>query len=94
MHSGTALDDRFIWLEAVDQGRNIARSYAIALSQDLFGSAIVQFSWGHIGTRGQSRTGSFAVRQDADRFVARLLRRRAGAPKRIGIAYVEAAQTV
>lgn len=94
MYSGTALDDRFIWLEAVDRGRNIARRYAIALSQDLFGSAIVQFSWGRIGTRGQSRTVSFAVRQDADRFVAQLLRRRAGAPKRIGIAYVEVPQAV
>ena len=88
MHPGTGLDDRFLWLEAVDHSRNIARRYAIALSQDLFSSAIVEFSWGRIGTRGQSRTVSFAVRQDADRFVARLLRRRAGAPKRIGIAYV------
>jgi hypothetical protein len=32
---------------------------------------------------------SFAARQDADRFVGQLLRRRAGAPKRIGIEYVE-----
>ena len=89
MDTGTALDDRFIWLEAVDLGRIIARPYAIALSQDLFGSAIVQFSWGRIGTRGQSRTVSFAARQDADRFVAQLLRRRAGAPRRIGVGYVE-----
>ena len=89
MHSGAALDDRIIWLEAVDRPRNIARCYAIALSQDLFGSAIVQFSWGRIGTRGQSRTVSFAARQDADRFVAQLLRRRARAPKRIGVAYRE-----
>lgn len=94
MHPGAVLDDRFIWLEAVDRGRNIARRYAIALSQDLFGSAIVQYSWGRIGTRGQSRTVSFAVRQDADRFVAQLLRRRAGAPRRIGIAYGEVRRAV
>ena len=87
MHPGTALDDRFIWLETVDRPRNIARRYAIALSQDLFGSAIVEFSWGRIGTRGQGRTVSFAQRSDAERFVAQLLRRRAGAPKRIGVAY-------
>jgi predicted DNA-binding WGR domain protein len=45
--------DRFIWLEAIDRPRNIARRYAIALSQDLFGSSIVEYSWGRIGTRGQ-----------------------------------------
>jgi predicted DNA-binding WGR domain protein len=94
MPSGTALDDRFIWLEAVDRGRNIARRYAIAQSQDLFGSAIVQFWWGRIGTLGQSRTVSFAVRQDADRFVAQLLRRRAGAPRRIGVGYGEGRHAV
>ena len=81
--------ERFIWLEAVDRPRNIARRYAIALSKDLFGSGIVEFSWGRIGTRGQSRTVSFTQRSDADRFVAQLLRRRAGAPKRIGVAYQE-----
>ena len=43
MHPGTGLDDRFLWLEAVDHSRNIARRYAIALSQDLFSSAIVEF---------------------------------------------------
>lgn len=89
MHQGAAFDDLFIWLEAVDRPRNIARRYVIAVSQDLFGCAIVQFSWGRIGTRGQSRAVSFPVRQDADRFVAKLQRRRAGAPKRIGVAYIE-----
>jgi predicted DNA-binding WGR domain protein len=79
--------DRFIWLEAIDRPRNIARRYAIALSQDLFGSSIVEYSWGRIGTRGQARMVSFAGRCEADRFVAQLLRRRAGAPRRIGVAY-------
>jgi predicted DNA-binding WGR domain protein len=79
--------DRFIWLEAIDRPRNIARRYAIALSQDLFGSSIVEYSWGRIGTRGQARMVSFAGRGEADRFVAQLLRRRAGAPRRIGVAY-------
>jgi predicted DNA-binding WGR domain protein len=89
MQTSTPHEDRFIWLEAIDRPRNIARRYAIALSQDLFGSAIVEFSWGRIGTRGQGRKVSFAIRQDAERFVAQLLRRRAGAPKRIGVAYIE-----
>jgi predicted DNA-binding WGR domain protein len=86
---GHRAHDRFLWLEAIDRPRNIARRYVVALSEDLFGSAIVEFSWGRIGTRGQSRKVSFAQRPDADRFVEQLLRRRAGAPRRIGVVYHE-----
>lgn len=93
MHAAMQLEpghnERFIWLEAVDRPRNIARRYSVALTKDLFGSAIVEFSWGRIGTRGQSRTVSFAQGSEADRFIAQLLRRRAGAPMRIGVAYRE-----
>ena len=89
---GPGHNERFIWLEAVDRPRNIARRYSVALTKDLFGSSIVEFSWGRIGTRGQSRRVSFAQLRDADRFVSQLLRRRAGAPKRIGVAYCEVPQ--
>ena len=92
MQFGPGHNERFIWLEAVDYSRNIARRYAIALSQDLFGRVIVEFSWGRIGTKGQGRTVSFEVHRDADKFVDQLLRRRAGAPKRIGVAYCEVPQ--
>ena len=92
MQLGPGHNECFIWLEAVDRPRNIARRYSVALSRDLFGSSIVEFSWGRIGTRGQSRRVSFAQLRDADRFVAQLLRRRAGAPKRIGVAYREVPQ--
>ena len=94
MQFGPGHNERFIWLEAVDPPRIIARRYSVALTKDLFGSSIVEFSWGRIGTRGQSRRVSFAQRRDADRFIARSLRRRAGAPKRIGVAYREVAQLV
>ena len=92
MQLGPSHNERLIWLEAVDRPRNIARRYSVALTRDLFGSSIVEFSWGRIGTRGQSRTVSFAQGSEADRFIVRLLRRRAGAPKRIGVAYREVAQ--
>ena len=92
MQFGPGHNERFIWLEAVDRTRNIARRYSVALTKDLFGSSIVEFSWGRIGTRGQSRTVSFAQGSEADRFIAQLLRRRAGAPRRIGVAYREVAQ--
>ena len=83
MHSDVQAD-RFIWLEAVDRERNVARRYIVALSGDLFGNVVVEFSWGRIGTRGQGRVVSFAGRADAERFVSQLLRRRASAPRRSG----------
>ena len=79
----------FIWLEAVCAERNIARRYTVALSRDLFGASIVEFAWGRIGTRGQGRMVSFANADEAARFASQLLRRRASAPKRIGVPYRE-----
>ena len=81
----------FIWLEAVCAKRNMARRYTVALSRDLFGVSIVEFAWGRIGTRGQGRAVSFASEDEASRFVRQLLRRRASAPMRIGVAYREVA---
>ena len=89
MQFGPDHNERFIWLEAVDWSRNIARRYSVALTRDLFGPSIIEFSWGRIRTRGQSRTVSFAQGSEAERFIALLLRRRAGAPRRIGVAYRE-----
>jgi predicted DNA-binding WGR domain protein len=79
----------FIWLEAVCAERNVARRYAVALSRDLFGTSIVEFAWGRIGTKGQGRAVSFACEQEAACFARQLLRRRASAPKRIGVPYRE-----
>lgn len=84
---GAQQNDRFIWLEAVDGTRNIARRYTIATSEDLFGATLVEFAWGRIGTRGQSRVVSFSEHEEAEHFVGQLLRRRASARKRIGVAY-------
>jgi predicted DNA-binding WGR domain protein len=82
-------DNYLIWLEARDASRNIARRYVIDVSNDLFDVAIVQYSWGRIGARGQARKVSFPNKQGADRFVDVLLKRRAKAPGRIGVAYCE-----
>ena len=79
----------FVWLEAVCGERNIARRYTIALSRDLFGASIVEFAWGRIGSRGQGRAVSFESEDEASRFARQLLRRRASAPKRIGVPYRE-----
>ena len=79
----------FVWLEAVCGERNIARRYTVAISRDLFGASIVEFAWGRIGTRGQGRAVSFASEGEASRFARQLLRRRASAPRRIGVPYRE-----
>lgn len=80
---------RAIHLEAVDRPRNIARRYVIDASRDLFGAVIVDFGWGRIGTRGQSRVVSFSCDDDAERFVRTLLRRRSSARRRLGVDYCE-----
>ena len=82
-------DREQIWLEAMNPARNVACRYAIAVSRDLFGVMMVELSWGRIGSRGQAKTVSFADAAEADKFVDTVLRRRAGAVTRIGVAYCE-----
>jgi hypothetical protein len=74
-------------LEARDPSRGIARAYRLEAGTDLFGAWLVEVTFGRIGTRG--RTVRYAVRDEAEarKLVARTLRRRAGAPKRIGVGY-------
>ena len=79
----------FMWFEAVCRQRNVARRHTVALGRDLYGASIVDFAWGRIGTRGQGRAVSFASKDEAWRFARLLLRRRASAPRRIGLPYSE-----
>lgn len=74
-------------LIARDPARNIHRRYAIEANPDLFGAIVVRTSWGRIGARGQEKTVSFDVIEDAERHVRGTLRRRATSPKRNGVAY-------
>ncbi len=83
----------YIALEARDADRNIARRYLVEISTDLFGTVIVESSWGRIGSRGQSRRVSFSGRELAHRHVERTLHKRAMAIKRIGTAYRIVEQT-
>ena len=80
-------DAPHIRLVACDEARNIRRGYRIERSVDLFGFHIVDWSWGRIGTAGQSRRVSFSCGNQAQQFVRSLLLRRDTAPKRIGMAY-------
>lgn len=74
-------------LVARDLTRNINRRYSIEHCVDLFGVHLVETSWGRCGTWGQSKCDSFDDPDDADRAVRTHLRRRARAPRRIGVAY-------
>ena len=74
-------------LVARDVTRNINRRYAIEHCVDLFGVHLVETSWGRFGTWGQSKRHSFDDPDDAERGVKTHLRRRARAPRRIGVVY-------
>src|SRR5271166_5744810 len=76
-----------ITLEARNPARRCSRQYHVEAGTDLFGSWVVEISYGCIGTAGWSR--SYVVRDEGEaRHLAQsILRRRATAPRRIGVAY-------
>ena len=81
-----------IRLEAHDAARNIHRRYEIERSVDLFGWTIVETRWGRTGGDLRTKIEAAPSAELADRLVRRVLRKRAGAPKRIGVAYQEVAR--
>lgn len=81
------LDGDALVLQARDPARNVARRWGVALRRDLFGWFIVEWRWGRIGTAGQMRSLAFEQEVEARRLIRRLLARRAGAKRRIGVAY-------
>ncbi|MGI4880938.1 MAG: WGR domain-containing protein [Janthinobacterium lividum] len=82
----TLIDGR-LELLAVDHTRNIARRYALEVSEDLFGFHVVETAWGRVGGSTTAKRVSFPTFAEADRLVSYHLRRRASAVRRIGVAY-------
>lgn len=76
-----------ILLEACNPELNIWRSYRITFGQDLFGSWIVELSYGRIGSKGRSRTILAENEAQAMGYVEQCLKKRQSAPKRIGASY-------
>ena len=76
-------------LHACDPARNHWRSYRVEAGQDLLGDWLVEVTFGRIGPGG--RTVRYVARDEAGaRGLARAcLRRRASAPRRIGVPYEE-----
>jgi predicted DNA-binding WGR domain protein len=76
-----------IRMEARSPTRRCHRAYEIAVSADLFGAWLVEMSYGRIGTAGRTRAQSFAMADEAAAQVKACLRKRASAPRRIGVPY-------
>jgi predicted DNA-binding WGR domain protein len=76
-----------IKLEARSPAHRCHRAYEIAVSADLFGAWLVEMSYGRIGTFGRVKARSFSTADAAAVEVKACLRKRASAPRRIGVAY-------
>jgi predicted DNA-binding WGR domain protein len=76
-----------ISLQARNPSRNVHRAWHAEAAPDLFGIWLVQTRYGRIGTEGRRLARSFPDEAAARAYLTRLLRRRATAPSRIGVAY-------
>lgn len=76
-----------IALEARDAARNLARAYGLEAGQDLFGTWVVALQHGRIGRPGRLRQFAVASEAAARAEIRRRLKRRATAPRRIGVSY-------
>jgi predicted DNA-binding WGR domain protein len=76
-----------IRLEARSSVHRCYRAYEIAVGTDLFGAWLVEMSYGRIGTLGRTKARSFSTADEAAAQVTVCLRKRASAPRRIGVAY-------
>jgi predicted DNA-binding WGR domain protein len=76
-----------IKLEARSAVHCCFRAYQIDVDTDLFGVWLVEMSYGRIGGLGRSKIRSFTTIEGAQAQVHACLRKRATAPRRIGVAY-------
>jgi predicted DNA-binding WGR domain protein len=74
-------------LVAKDPARTILRQWQIEPSIDLFGHWTIRVTFGRIGQNGQTFLKSFDSEDLAARYYRAALRRRATAPRRIGVSY-------
>ncbi|MBV8074887.1 MAG: WGR domain-containing protein [Planctomycetaceae bacterium] len=80
------LDLRIV-LEAKNPDRRCLRQYRAEAGTDLFGSWVVAITYGRIGTVGRSRCSVVRDAGEARHLAQSILKRRATAPRRIGVAY-------
>jgi predicted DNA-binding WGR domain protein len=75
-------------LRACDESRNLRRRYVVQISRDLFGTFLVETSWGRIGSNGRSKREVFDTQAAAEASARAHVRRRASAVRRIGVPYL------
>lgn len=61
-------------LYRIDPEVNMARSYRVEVTPDMFGQVIVERRWGHIGGRGQYRSASNPSTSSAEAAASALIR--------------------
>jgi len=81
------MDSFCVALEARSPARRCLRAYEIEVTEDLFGAWLLRISYGRIGTPGRTKVRSFQTDSEAAAQVRTCLRKRASAPRRIGVAY-------
>ncbi len=74
-------------LEARDDALGRRRAYRLEAGPDLFGTWLVDVTYGRIGTRGRRIRHVARDEDEARELVRRSLRRRASARARIGVSY-------
>ncbi|MES2206754.1 MAG: hypothetical protein V4525_08165 [Pseudomonadota bacterium] len=77
-----------ILLEASHPPKNIFRAYYICAYYDLFGSLMVDVTYGRIGSKGKCSTFFMEHPNDAKAFIMQLLKKRETSLKRIGVSYL------
>ena len=82
-----AVLDFCIILEARNPAIDCFRQYRVEVGRDLFGAWVMEISYGRIGTAGRSRSYVLRDEEEARHLIQTMLKRRATAPRRIGVAY-------
>ncbi|MCW5711587.1 WGR domain-containing protein [Shinella sp.] len=65
-----------IYVERTETSKNMARYYAMAIEQTLFGDACLTRRWGRIGTTGQQMIHHFQREEEAVSLFLDLLRQK------------------
>ena len=76
-----------IELRACDPAANRRRAWRLEAGRDLFGAWTTEVQFGRIGRPGRTIRQAFISEPELQAFVRRRLKRRATAPRRIGVAY-------
>jgi len=65
-----------LYVERTDASKNMARYYAMDISETLFGEACLTRRWGRIGTHGQTMAHVFLREQEAVELFLDLMRQK------------------